>query len=239
MSHLCYNFVMERIKKKELIVHYIKKYKINNYFSFDITDKVELLSFQKNELIISQGYPSQYLYMLVRGEISLYSLTEENGKSIALGSIKPFHFIGEMASLQNKEPYNNVQANTDVYCLALSYHRYRKTLLNDPRFLRYIIKALVKRCENLNNKITAYQNDSSKQMVAKFILLNNIDNILNTSIRYCADSIGCSYRHVIRVLNQFCEAHILEKQNKKYHIIDKTELEKISSSIHFSEQEGE
>ncbi len=230
---------MERLNKKELITYYIKKYKINKFFSFDITDKVELLSFKKNELIISQGYPSEYLYMLVKGEISLFSLTENNGKSISLGCIKPFHFIGEMASLQNKEPYNNVQANSDVYCLALSYERYRKILLNDPKFLRYIIKTLVKRCENLNNKITAYQNDSDKQLVAKFILLNNKNEMFNSSLRNCADSIGCSYRHLLRILDSLCQEKILEKKNRKYYILNKEDLENISSNIAFSEQETE
>lgn len=228
---------MERIKEKDLIIHYIKKYNINQYFGFDISDKVDLLSFKKNEIIISQGYPSQYLYMLVKGKVSLYSITEENGKGIEIGSITPFHFIGEMASLQNKEPYNNVQAKSDVYTLSLSYNRYRKDLLNDPVFLRFIIETLFKRCENLNNKISAYQNDSSKQMIAKFILLNNTNGIMNTTIKNCADTVGCSYRHLIRVLNQLCDEKILEKKDKKYYIINKTELKRISSCIEFTEKD--
>ncbi len=237
MSHLCYNYFMERINKRDLINYYINKYKINDYFSFSIIDKAELFSFSKNEIIITQGYPSDYLYMLVRGEITLFSLTEDNGRYISLGSIKPFHFIGEMASLQNDEPFNNVQASSAVYCLALSYQKYRQQLLDDPKFLRMIISLLTDRCEILNNNIISYQNDSTKQRLATLILLNSLNNVLNVNLRYCSDAIGCSYRHCIRMINDLCQNNILEKKNKKYHIINRKALEQMSSTTYFSDQD--
>ncbi|WP_430839536.1 hypothetical protein [Clostridium nigeriense] len=103
-------------------------------------------------------------------------------------------------------------------------------LFNDIKFLRYTCMNLGERLSYMNSNTCITMFDSLESRLASFILNNSTDNIFHYNLTECAELLCTSYRHLLRVLNTFCNNNKLNKTGKYYKIIDKDYLIEIASS---------
>ena len=210
---------MKKVNDKKLLNHYLKTNKISSLFSNNYNDSFELFYFQKNEFIIQQGYESKYLFILVDGTARFICLTE-SGALIPFGIASDLVVFGEIASLHQQDPDASVQAISEVYCLGLSLEANREKILNDNKFLRYVIDILSEKVQSLDRSITAFLSATITERLASYLLQVNNNGKLNVTVKNCADSIGGSYRHTNRVFSIFVEEGALKKINGKYFIVN-------------------
>ena len=78
-----------KINDNEKLKYFIDKYKINNIFSKDMTNFMELHIFNKGELICNLNEEMDYLYFFVYGKAKVF-ISLSNGRSLLLGFYKPF-----------------------------------------------------------------------------------------------------------------------------------------------------
>ena len=148
---------------------------------------------------------------------------------MSLSLFNSFQIIGETCSLWNKPPTASVQATCKTYCIGISM-QYRDLLLNDIVFLRYICQNLGDKLSYMNNNTCINLYESLESRLASFILKSENNGIFSYNLTECAELLCASYRHLLRVVNLFCNTNILSKDGKSYTILDRGYLESIASN---------
>lgn len=226
----CYYADMKIIRDRRLINRYVGENDFYSLFDHDISNTVELLYFESGEYLILQGTASRYLLFLVDGSCIFFTIAA-NGNYISYGTAKSFQVIGEVSSLWDLSPNNAVQAIGPAYCLGIDLYKYRETLLNDNRFLRYICRLLSDRVIYSNRSLASYVGALAENRLAAFILQNSSDSLFEVRLTRCSEAIGISYRHLLRLMDSFCQRKIIRKEKRRYYIISYPKLKQLSSYV--------
>ncbi len=139
--------------------------------------------------------------------------------------------MGEI-ELLNAELYSKgIQTATQVICLAIPIHACKDELLTDTTFLRYLCIFLSKKAAMISAKYAQSQAYPLENRLAAFILMSADHNFYKEKHTEVCEYLGVSYRHLLHVLAQLCEANIIEKQSRGYIIQDKERLQKLAKEI--------
>ena len=233
MSHLCYNFSMRKTINHSLIQKYISQHDFYALFDSDVSDCVELLYYDPKEYLIRDGEISPYLLFLVDGECRFFTISND-GTYISFGATKEFEVFGEVSSLWGLEPANSVQAVTPTYCLGFQLSRHRNMLLNDNSFLRYLCQLISTRVITSNEALKSYVSVRAENRLANYITQHISNNVFSSSLDRCSEAIGISYRHLLRLLNNFCKRGILRKEKRKYHVLNNDMLLDLTTDEFFT-----
>lgn len=218
MSHM-ENFFMKKIQKRSEIQTYIKQYNVKQYFSEKYFDSFELLEYAPSETICQQGQFLNGLYFFLTGKIKIIRILS-NGKELILNSHETPCPIGEIEFLLDKPIVSSVVTQKTSLLLYLPSKDRKKELLNDPNFLYAIAHTLASEIYqlDLNNPVNIVY--SVKERLATYILSVEKNGIFTLNLTMLADSLGTSYRHLLRVINQFINDGIIDRQHRTYYILD-------------------
>lgn len=220
---------MKRLNDEQKMRAYIRDNNLENYISADIFAISELLLFDKDDDLVQAGYPSNYLYFLVSGEVIVYS-SSANDRNICISYCHQFTIIGEAASLWQMIPRRTVKALTPCTCIAINLAKHRHLLLNDLLFLQNICQILT--CKlNADNELSQSLSDTLEVRLSRFILNYSFNQNFTFQLTNCADILNTSYRHLLRMLKCFCTMGVLKKAKNCYIITDRKRLEEIADGI--------
>lgn len=206
---------------------YIEKYPIQSLFSFPITSFLQVVQFERGEFIFKEGFHPEYLYYLVEGKAKLYA-THKNGKVALINFLQAPAFMGEVELLNAESCSKGIQTATQAICLAIPIHVCKEKLLTDATFLRYICIFLSEKMTIISTKYTKNQAYPLKNRLAAFILMSADQNFYKEKHTEVCEYLGVSYRHLLYVLAELCEANIIEKQSQGYIIRDDEQLQIIA-----------
>jgi CRP/FNR family putative post-exponential-phase nitrogen-starvation transcriptional regulator len=219
---------LKSINDDQLLKKLLKETRISGIFSLDISEIVELFLFKEGEYLIHQGEYSEYLYFLASGRVKVFS-TNLSGNIVPFGYYQRFRVIGEVSLLWGKKPDTSVQAVEKCYCFGINLEKHRHILLNDNSFLRYICKLLCSIVKTLDNNMAVLMFMPLETRLASFILQNTEDGIFQSSLLECSELIATSYRHLLRMMKDFCDRGMLKKEKQKYLVVDEKKLREIAS----------
>ncbi len=206
--------------KSELIMHYLKTYKILEVFSEIDTDYFQVNHFKKGTLICDKDEEIHRLYFVVKGKVKVYTITPE-GKKLILRFINPLAVVGDIELIQKSKTHNVVEACSDVIAISISNTVIRNKLIQDPIFMNFLLENIANTLK-ISTRFTALNLLYPVEVrVASYLLSISTDSNGNmykedldaTSVSSIADFIGVSYRHVIRVLQKFYNEKLIEKSN--------------------------
>ena len=109
---------MEKVYNDKLKELYINKFKLNDIFTDNMSEYMELVLFKKGEYICNENEKMEYLFFLVKGKGKVYIILK-NGKSLLLSFYYPLTVIGDIEIVNNCDTSSNIQALEDSYCIAL------------------------------------------------------------------------------------------------------------------------
>ena len=220
---------MKKISDGSSLNKYIQTFNLQSYLSHDLSTISTLVSFEKDEHLITIDTPSDYLYFLVKGTIRVYSYSSDT-QNIVISRSQPVAILGEASSLWNMPPKGNVKAETSCICVGISLKKYRELLQSDVLFLQNICQILSYR---LNNGITLATSltEPVETRLARFILDNSINSRFSFQLTTCAAILNVSYRHLLRTINSFKKEGLLEKEKSYYIVQDKQQLEIIAENL--------
>ncbi|HHK5554453.1 transcriptional regulator YeiL [Bacillus anthracis] len=221
---------MKVSKNSEEISHYIQTYNFHTLFSFDILPYAELHSFQKSEKICNEGVDVPYLYYLISGKAKIY-MSHKNGKTSLINFIQASSFIGELGLIGVESVTKTVEVIEDCMCLALPLKDCQHLLLQDVIFLQKLCKFIG---EKTITRTESYAKNNSypfENRLAAFILLTEQNNSYTEKHTEASEYLNVSYRHLLYVLNQFCQQHYLKKDGRTYYIQDRIQLEKLADEL--------
>lgn len=242
------------VDDKELLKKYVMKYQMEDIFTNDMKEHMELFHFKKFEYLVKEDDTIQKLLFLVQGKAKVFT-NLSNGKSLLLCFYQNFRVLGDIevigdnklgtnvgdgfTNINGDKAVTNVQAIEDTYCIGISYEKVRKYLLEDSKFLRYM-------CVSLGVKLTRCSKNSSINLL--YPLENRLASYLyttgerdrnrrncicfNENLTQIAELLGTSYRHLLRTLNHLCEKSILKKTEKGYEVLDENTLVLMSADLY-------
>lgn len=230
---------MNKVNDYNLKMKYISKYNLNEIFTDDMTEYMELMIFEKNQYLCKENEKIEYLYFFVKGKAKVY-VSLKNGKSLLLCFYYPLMVLGDLELVNFEEATTNIQVIEESHCIVLPFNKVREKLLEDAKFLRYA-------CESIADKLRRSSNNNSinllyplESRLASYILVteeqvnNSEEKILkfDGNLTEIAELLGTSYRHLLRTLNVLIEKGAIRKVKNYYEIIDENILEKLSADLY-------
>ncbi|MEE0434780.1 MAG: cyclic nucleotide-binding domain-containing protein [Peptococcaceae bacterium] len=213
---------MNKNPSEELRRKLIEKNGLDQITNLDMVAISELHEFEKKEYLIRLEVPSQYLYFLVEGEVTVTH--DSFDKTICVNYNQPLSWLGEAASLWRQQPNCNVQALTPCTCVAIDLWKYREALINDLLFLQNTCQLLSLRLNDSTKALTDLL-EPLEIRLAKFILRYASEDVFALQLTNCAFILNASYRHLLRIMKEFCRKGFLHKQKNIYLIKNRSALE--------------
>ncbi|KGM45621.1 cyclic nucleotide-binding domain-containing protein [Neobacillus niacini] len=226
---------MKEIKNRQLVQSYLQAHQLESIFNDDIMPYLSLYHFEQGELILSQGEPSKYLYVLVQGKIKIYT-TSAQGKTLILSFKTPIEVIGDIEYVQEIDTINTVEAVSSVYMIGVQ-HTLLKKLTNDySPFLQFMLTIITEKFYLKNNSMSFNLMHPVEVRLASYLLSvihDENESILSgqlstSSLADTANLIGTSYRHLNRVIRQFCSDGLVERKKGFILIKDREALTTLS-----------
>jgi CRP-like cAMP-binding protein len=210
---------------------YLTDQELRDIFPDKVFEWGRLLIVEPGEFITRQGYPVDNMFCLLEGIVKGYS-TSVDGKNMIYAFFKRGEILGDIEFFTGCETLGTIQAVTTAKCFILDVRKYRERLMNDMEFLRTSIKKMGEKLARAshNNAINLLQPVHVR--VAAYILTVACGGLFQTSVTDMAELIGASYRHVWRVLQDFCAAKLLKKDGHTYIITDAEALRQLGSEIY-------
>lgn len=202
---------MREIIDRGKLESYIQMHKIDPIFTEQLLQHLTLYCFDKGELICSQGNRAQYLYILVEGKIKIYTNSAE-GKTLILSFKTPLEVIGDLEYVQDIDFINTVEAVSTVMMIGV-HHRWLKQFGHDHAPLLNFLLEIITKKFHLKNKSMSFNIMYPVEVrLASYLLsISCEESELVTGIKDAASLIGTSYRHLNRVITQFCDEGLIER----------------------------
>jgi CRP/FNR family transcriptional regulator, putaive post-exponential-phase nitrogen-starvation regulator len=207
-----------RLKKEH--IEKLEWYGINNI----VLDSCLCLRFEAGETILHEGASIFNLLIVVAGKAKVCSISK-NGKNLVLCYYISNGILGDIELMTNTYiATTSIIAITDFECIALPYQTYAKDLKSNLAFLNKLGSELsIKLLQSSENLVSAALY-SGEERLCSYILQSSHNNLFNEILTDVSCSIGMSYRHMFRLLNQLCADGLLDKRDNGYLIIDRDEL---------------
>ena len=207
---------MKELKNQKLLDTYLQQYKILDLFDTPNLP-FRLYAYEPGE-IMNYAHPLQnYLKFVVSGSVRLYSIQEDGEQFIAYqgehcGLLGDLEFCG----VDTENHYQ--EALTLVHSIELSLSETRQKLLNDNRFLRYLLYFITKRNATIAT-LESNRYSTIETRILRYLEYESPDHILS-GVEAMAFHLRCSRSQVQRALKKLLENHQIEKLGKgKYKLL--------------------
>lgn len=227
---------MHKSKDIALIEKYIKLHDIENLFSSPIKENLELLYFNKRDLIFKEGTEISYLMFFVEGKAKVY-MTLENGKLILISFYKELDTLGDLEFVTNDVASCNVEAIEPCVCIGIPINILKDRYNKDTKLLQFLCTAVAQKLKRSSKNSSINLLYPLESRLASYIISIGVteDNPIfrfDETLTILSELLGSSYRHLHRTLNNLEEKMILEKKNNYYLVLDYKKLKSISADIY-------
>lgn len=200
---------------------------LDQVFSPPYLNQLQKVTFQKNDYICTQGQAITELTYILSGKVKIVR-SLFNGKEHILETLNQPQILGDVELMTNQPAGSSVIALEDIQAVQLPLNN-KEELLKDPVFLYQIGRNLAMALHKQSITASTNASYSVKERLATHILNSEEENIFQLSPSILASRFGTSYRHVQRVIKQFIDQGIIEKEAfKTYRILERQTLEKLA-----------
>jgi CRP-like cAMP-binding protein len=211
---------MKEIRNQEQLKSFLDTYHLKSVFNDQLTPYLSLYSFDQGELICSQGDVSQYLYVLVKGKVKIYTTSSE-GKTLILTFKTPLEIIGDIEYVRNIEIINTVEAVSPLLMIGIEYRWLHKYGKNHAPLLQFLLDIITQKFHMNSNSLRLNVMYPVEVRLASYLLSVCFDEsdehfsgqLSTGSLKDAANLIGTSYRHLNRVIQRFCAEGMVDRKN--------------------------
>ncbi|MDQ0879394.1 Crp/Fnr family transcriptional regulator [Peribacillus sp. V2I11] len=227
---------MKEIMDSENLNHYLKVHQLENIFNGALMPYLSLYQVESGECICSQGDRVNYLYVLVKGKVKVYTTSAE-GKNLILSFKTPLEVIGDIEYIQGIDIINTVEAVSDVYVIGIHHQWLKKYAEGQPAFLQFLLRVITQKFYVKSKSLSFNLMHPVEVRLASYLLSVSFDETnaqitgrLNTdSLKDTANFIGTSYRHLNRVILQLCRDGLIDRSAGFIQVKDWEGLKALSS----------
>lgn len=222
-----------KIKEAKRRAAYLAKYPVEPFFSAQAAaaaaDCAEVHLFRRGEYVCEERMTPNRLYFLMDGRVKL-SMIHQDGSVTLAQYFEAVTVLGELELLGIRSQSQTIQAVQDSVCIALPFERCRTLLLSDAVFLRNLSRFLAEKMLRSVDKLVATQSYPLENRLAAYLLETEEargvgpGGWMKIRLTDLSQYLGCSYRHLSRVVGQFAGAGWIEKERVRLRITDRTAL---------------
>ncbi|MCD7035141.1 cyclic nucleotide-binding domain-containing protein [Metabacillus sp. GX 13764] len=221
---------MGKIFEAEMLESYMKAFQLDSIFNQKVQPYMKLAHFNRQEIICSQGGISEHLYVLVEGKVKVFTTSPE-GKTLILSFKKPLELIGDIEFVRGTSTVNTVEAVSAVTMIGIPYRELRKYAGEDPAFLQFLLGIITDKFYIKSSTLQFNMLYPVEVRLASYLLSVSYDDETfltgrhsSKNLRDAANLIGTSYRHMNRVIQQFCGDGLIERTKKGIIVKDREGL---------------
>jgi len=228
---------MKKFFDLKLINHYLDKYSISEYFDENIKQLINIFIFKQNENIISKGMDFNYFYFFVEGKLKIYTL-EKNGKSLLLRFYKPLEVLGDAELFRTNKYKTYVDSTQNSILLGIDIKNFENYLKNNSDMLIFIIKNLSQKLDSLSNLSSFNLLYPLKNRFAGYLkgmgLQDNYvyNEIKADNLKEISELLGTSYRHLLRIVNEFERNNYIINNRGKIKILNYEKINELSMGVY-------
>jgi len=206
-------------------------------FQDQFKKNIEFRSYEPNESILSVGEDIDGLYFLLEGKYYVSS-PEITGKELLLRYCQKPAIMGDIEIFQDCSVQSNCVAAEKCLLLFIPYTLYEQELKYDSGFTQMLLQELACKLRTctISSRVNALSSVSlrlaaylctieSPSRLKEYIMTNTLDEV--------ASLIGTTKRHLNRVLKQWSDEGIVQRNNETIQIIDWSKIEEISEDVRF------
>ncbi|MDQ6598369.1 cyclic nucleotide-binding domain-containing protein [Bacillus salipaludis] len=226
---------MNEIKNQEQLNDFLQKYELEPIFNENLLPYLSLFHFEQGENICSQGDAAEFLYVLVKGKLKIYTNSVE-GKTLILSFKTPLEVIGDIEYVQNIHFINTVEAVSPVTLIGVQHHWLKKYASDFSPFLQFLLKIITEKFHLKSNSMSLSLMYPVEVRLASYLLSVSFDEtnspvnkqLSSVNLTDTANFIGTSYRHLNRVIQKFCEDGLVERNKGSIMVKDREGLQKLA-----------
>ena len=171
---------------------------------------LKLIQFEKGELLNGPMRPLKSFYIVVKGSVSIYYITED-GSIRHISKAGAGILLGDMEFSGVERERYCTEAAEPVICLAIPFQENRSMLENDPVFLRFVIAQLAEKL-SLSSRMDVVTQTLEEKLL--FYLNNVVPSHEISSVSQTLQVLHCSRRQLQRVLKSLCDDNVLTKNGR-------------------------
>lgn len=116
-----------------------------------LSERGDLHAYARGDEIIREGEQSDALYILVAGQVKVYT-RDERGRELVYNMLQPGEFFGEMF-LDGGPRSASAKAATDVQCVVVGPDEFRAFMKDYPEFAESLVLKLIARVRHSTQQI--------------------------------------------------------------------------------------
>lgn len=214
---------------------YIKQYQLEKVIQEELLEYCSIQVFEKGEYLCGVDQEATFFFFFVQGKAKIYTLLE-NGKKLLLRFYLPFHVLGDIEIINQNKYKVFAEALTQCTCIAVPMKFAKAYGLKNPDFLLFLCQHLAEKLDTITHKSSINVLCPLEVRLASYIFEshNPRTNTFEVQSNYSdlAELLGTSYRHLNRMLIQFADKGILEKNKKVIKIIDMAALKDLAGDLY-------
>ena len=191
----------------------------------ELAARGEIRIFARNEKVIAEGDLSDCLYVLVSGELKVYT-QDERGRELVYNVLRAGDLFGELF-LDGDVRSASVSALTEAHCIVVDQALTHGLIRSFPAFAEFLIRKLIARVRHatkLSKRLAL--NDVFERTVALLGHAARLDNgvrLIPAALtqQEIANRIGATREMVNHVIGELTRGGFLERNDKRELIITK------------------
>ena len=116
-----------------------------------LTLRGDIRTFQRGEMVCREGERSDHLYILVAGELKVFTLGE-NDRELVYNLLRPGELFGELI-LDGGPRTASVKAVCTSMCVVIGSDTLRAFLRNYPEFAEFLVQKLIARVRHVTEQL--------------------------------------------------------------------------------------
>jgi CRP/FNR family transcriptional regulator, anaerobic regulatory protein len=196
----------------------------------EIMASVRSVSFKKGELVYQAGEQSDSLYIVNKGKIRIYRLSE-SGKEQLLRILTPGEFTGELALFNEGVLENYAEAMADTQVCLIKRSDLQALLLKYPSISLKVLTEFSKRLEQSEKQTARFATEKVETRLALFLAecldldISATEITLPMSKKDLASYLGTTPETISRKLTDFESAGLIkQKPRRNIEILNLDEL---------------
>lgn len=200
-----------------------------NHLTYDemvkVAEKSTHINFKKGEVIIHDGDPLDYLYIVHQGRVKIYQLFE-SGKEQLLRILEPGDFMGEMALFTRKEMDSFAEAMEKTEICAIHRNDMQHLMQEHPSIAIKILEQFSERLDQTEKLVGELSAKDVEMRIATYLVelaekSSTLEVVLPMSKKDLASYLGTTQETVSRRLSTFQTNGWIEQDgHRKINIID-------------------
>ena len=170
-------------------------------------------AYPKNAIIVHQGDESDAFYVVLSGRLEAI-LVHEDGRQIALGTLAPGDYFGEMSCLNGDTRSATIMTREPCKCLVISRAGFHNLCKEHPSLIWVIIRDLVRKLRRATRRIEELAFTDVYGRVARFlteIQHGDFPVVRRVTHQDIAYAVGASREMVSRIMKDLAPRGYIEQ----------------------------